>query len=140
MRLSPAIAFGALAACATVDPGALAGRHPLVSVDGQLLPFSKVPLPNRDGTAGDPYVLAAGHLDLSHAGRFELYQEYRNGRTGHVLARQSQTGTYSVSESRLSLIGDPQVYPSPLPNSWTGTIRPDAITVNYGEAVLMFRR
>lgn len=140
MKMLPGLIALALTSCATIQPQQLEGLHSLLAVDGRPLPINTGPLPTRDGTRGDPYVLTRGHLDLSDGGRFELYQEYQDGRTGAVLAQQTQRGTYRVTGSRLTLTGDHQIYPSTQPNSWTGELRPTTISVHYGGSVLSFRR
>ncbi len=104
------------------------------------MPIDQGALPNRDGSRGDPYLFARGHLNLAANSRYRMYREYRNGRTGQVLARQSEAGTYRVNGARLTLREDPAVYPSRGPTSWTGTIGPETITIRYYEWTLVFRR
>lgn len=138
-----AVVVLALAGCATtdVDPRELVARHELIEVNGQALPIDKGPLPGRDGRATPyHYVLARGHLDLRFDRVFEIAYEHINSESGAVLARTTQSGTWSGDGDRLLLEGVPQAVPSGRPNRWIGAIRAETITVRFNDERLTFRR
>jgi hypothetical protein len=126
-----------LASCVHTLPD-LTGRHSLLAVDDRLLPIDAGSLPGPNGSH-IPYSYAAGHLELTSNGRFELHQEYRSQQTSQVVATQTQKGTYTISGDRILLRGDPQPLPSEFANSWYGRIRSGSIALSYGHTIMTFR-